>query len=342
MKKTLLVIASILIVAGGGIAIWAYSEVYAPKQLWSGPESHKYIYVPSDADYDDWKAIVQDSLPGIQSFWFEVVSERMNLESHIYPGRYKIERNISLIELNKKFRSAQQDPLRLVIPVKWRAEEIAALVSQSIEADSSEIMRSLLQLKNNGVSGNVDECFFLIPNTYELYWNTAGKTFAHRMQKESQAFWERDNRKEKANSLGLSPEEVYTLASIVYRETSVAEEMPQIAGVYLNRLEKGIALQADPTVKFAVQDLGLRRILNRHLKIESPYNTYKYPGLPPGPISMASIQSIDAVLNANEHEYLYFCAKPDSSGRHNFSKTYNAHLVNAQKFHNWLNKRNIR
>lgn len=342
MKKALFITSGLLGLIVIAVAIWGYFSIYSPKPLWHSEQANKDIYVSSDATYSDWKSLLKDSFPAMNEYLFEQLSEQMNLQSHIYPGRYKIPKKMSLLELNKKFRSGSQDPVKVVIPVKWKAEEVAAIAARQIEADSADIIQALYQLQFEGDQQMNSVYSALIPNTYELYWNTDGKKFAERMKKESQSFWNRNDRLNKASKLGMTVDEVYTLASIVYRETSVEEEFSDIAGVYLNRLNAGIALQADPTVKFAVGDLGLRRILKTHLLIDSPYNTYKYPGLPPGPISLASIQSIDAVLNANDHEYLYFCAKPDSSGRHNFSKTYHAHLINARKFHNWLNSRNIK
>ncbi|HFB99774.1 MAG TPA: endolytic transglycosylase MltG, partial [Phaeodactylibacter sp.] len=180
-----------------------------------------------------------------------------------------------------------------------------------------------------------------IPNTYEFFWNTNAKQFFEKMKKEQGIFWKKNNREKKAADLNMTKAEVYTLASIVERETNQNDEKKRIAGVYLNRLKKGILLQADPTVVFATRDFAARRVLNRHINFDSPYNTYKYAGLPPGPISMASISSIDAVLNAEKHSYLYFCAKPDNSGHHAFAKTLAGHNRNANKFRNWLNKQRI-
>jgi UPF0755 protein len=170
-----------------------------------------------------------------------------------------------------------------------------------------------------------------IPNTYEVYYNVSPEGLLEKMHDEYEAFWNTE-RKEKAAKIGLTPVEVATLASIVQAETIKEDEAPIIAGLYLNRLKKGIALQADPTLKFAVGDFSLKRILNVHKEIESPYNTYKYPGLPPGPISMAEINSIDAVLNYTSSNYYYMCAKEDFSGRHNFTNSYEEHMRNAAKY----------
>ena len=179
-----------------------------------------------------------------------------------------------------------------------------------------------------------------IPNTYELFWNTSPKKLVERMATEHDKFYDK-LRKEKMKALELSSEEVYTLASIVQKETLVSAEKPRVAGVYINRLKRGQLLQADPTVVFASGEFGLRRVLNKHLAIDSPYNTYKYEGLPPGPIAMPDITTIDAVLNYEKHKYLYFCASPDNSGKHLFAKTLVQHNRNADKYRAYLNKRRI-
>ncbi|HWL00047.1 MAG TPA: endolytic transglycosylase MltG, partial [Parapedobacter sp.] len=180
-----------------------------------------------------------------------------------------------------------------------------------------------------------------VPNTYELYWNTTTEQFADRMHNEYEKFWN-DERRQKAETINLNPQEVAVLASIVKGEALHTDEMPAIAGLYLNRLRKGMLLQADPTVIFANNDFTIRRVLYRHLRTDSPYNTYLYRGLPPGPIMMPSIAAIDAVLNYQQHDYIYMCAKDDFSGYHNFAVTQAEHNINARKFQQALNERNIK
>lgn len=180
-----------------------------------------------------------------------------------------------------------------------------------------------------------------IPNTYEVYWNTSAKNFMNRMKKEYDRFWN-DSRKAKAKEIGMSPVEVAILASIVEEETAAYDEYPVVAGLYINRLKRNIPLQADPTVKFAWGDFTLQRILFSHLEIDSPYNTYKHTGLPPGPLRIPSIKGLDAVLNYQKHSYLYMCAKEDLSGRHNFAKTLAEHSRNAKKYQAELNRRKIK
>jgi UPF0755 protein len=179
-----------------------------------------------------------------------------------------------------------------------------------------------------------------IPNTYKVYWNTSEEAFVKKMKTEHDRFWNAD-RLAKAEALELSPKEVYTLASIVEKETLAKSEKNRIAGLYLNRLKRNMLLQADPTVVFAVGDFGIRRVLNKHLELDSPFNTYKNMGLPPGPIYMPDISTIDATLSPEEHNYIFFCARPDNSGLHAYAKTNAQHAANARKYHSWLNKQQI-
>jgi UPF0755 protein len=220
---------------------------------------------------------------------------------------------------------------------------LAGMISKKLESDSASISKLLDSadfVKKYGFNTeNVYTMF--IPNSYELYWNTSAEKFFERMHSEYQKFWNAD-RKAKAEQIGFTPIEVSILAAIVDGEALHDQEMPVIAGLYMNRIKRGMRLEADPTVIFAAQDFTIRRVLNKHLRIDSPYNTYLKAGLPPGPISMPSIKAIDAVLNYETHNYLYMCAKEDFSGYHNFASTFSAHLINARKFQQALNERNIK
>ncbi|MEA3317340.1 MAG: endolytic transglycosylase MltG, partial [Bacteroidota bacterium] len=235
-----------------------------------------------------------------------------------------------------------QKPLKLVFNNIRNIENLAGRVAKKIEADSSAIVNLMHNnkfIEELGFNKYTYTCIF-IPNTYEFWWNTSAKSFVLRMHKEYLKFWNTE-RKAKAKKLNLSKEEVITIASIVDEETYKNDEMPRIAGVYINRLRKRIPLQADPTIKFAVGDFSIKRVLTKHLKTESPYNTYKHYGLPPGPISIPSIAAIDAVLNYEHHKYLYFCAKDDFSGYHNFAKNLYEHNRNARAYRRALNKKRI-
>jgi len=221
-------------------------------------------------------------------------------------------------------------------------EQFSGRISEQIEADSIEIIKFLSKKENISKYGfnNATIVSLFIPNTYEIYWNISVANFVERMAKEYKKFWNY-YRKQKAKNMSLSQSEVSTLASIVEEETIKNDEKSRVAGVYVNRLKKRMRLQADPTIKFALKDFSIKRILKRHLKVESDYNTYTNSGLPPGPINIPSISSIDAVLNYEKHTYYYFCAKEDFSGYHNFAKTLRQHNSNARKYQKELGKKRI-
>jgi UPF0755 protein len=238
---------------------------------------------------------------------------------------------------------SQNVPVRLTINKKRLVSETATYVSPQFEFEEAELLQLLTSDSFLGAHGfsRPHALDVFVPNTYHIWWNSTAEELYLRLKKEYDKFWTGE-RLEKAARLDLTPQQVTTLASIVEEETNVEDEKPVVAGVYLNRLRKNMLLQADPTVKYALKDFGLRRILNRHLEVESPYNTYKYVGLPPGPICIPSIASIDAVLSPEQHEYLYMCASADFSGRHAFAKTLAQHNQNAAAYQAELNRRGIR
>ena len=247
---------------------------------------------------------------------------------------------MSNYDLVKLLRSGKQEPVKLVI-IKFRLkEDLAGFVSEKLEADSATLITSLnddVYLRSFDFNQQNAMSLF-IPNTYEFYWNTSADQFFKRMKKEYDRFWS-EQRREKAASLNLTPVQVISLASIVEEETNYEPEKSRIAGVYLNRIHDNMLLQADPTVKFALKDFSITRILNTHLSFVSPYNTYLNKGLPPGPICTPSVRTIDAVLNAEQNDYLYFCADPERPGTHVFAKTYHDHQLNAKKYQRWLSER---
>lgn len=326
------------------VAILAYrvlNKIYGSNVRLKEKET-THIYIPTGSAKKD---VIQmlDTSNIIQSMNnFKWLAEKKNYYSHIHPGRYLIEDGMSNNALINLLRSGRQNPVDLIFNNIRKKEELAGIVSDQIEADSSIII-SLLNdkeyLQQYGFNPQTAPAMF-IPNTYELYWNTSAREFMERMHSEYERFWD-EAKRNKAEKIGLSPVEVTTLASIVEEETTKAEEMPRIAGVYMNRLEKGMPLQADPTIKFAIGDFSVNRILDKYLESDSPYNTYKYAGLPPGPISFPPIAAIEAVLNYEDNDYLYFCAKPDFSGYHNFSKSHNQHIRNAKKYQEALNQKRI-
>ncbi len=301
-----------------------------------------FVYIPTGASFDQ----VVDSLSqgGFISDpeSFRWLAEKMKYKrTTMRPGRFEIEPGWSNRRLIQHLRAGEQAPVNVVLNNERLPEEVAGCVAGFLEPDSLELLEAMRDPAVLSELGRTPENLIamFIPNTYQMYWNTTPTIFLKRMVKEHDAFWSKSNRLEKARALGMTPEEVYTLASIVERETNTVAEKPAIAGVYLNRLKIGMLLQADPTCVFATRDFEARRVTQFHTTFDSPYNTYLYKGLPPGPISMASISSIDAVLNPQKHDYLYFCAKPDESGTHQFAASYSAHLVNARRFQNWLEQR---
>lgn len=343
MKKIVISLFVVALLAGAYVAYKAYDYIYAPNVPQYLDEDH--LYIPTGTNYDSLLVILKRGNFLIDPGSFDTVADWMKFkERTLSPGRYRILGGWSNRTLIQHIRSGNQDPVEVTYNNVRTIEELAGKVSTYIEPDSLEILmamkretwlRSLGYTRENALS-------MYIPNTYELYWNTTVDAFLHRMNKENQKFWESNNRLEKAKNLNLTPSEVYTLASIVEKETRLSSEKRRIAGVYLNRLEKGMLLQADPTVVFAVGDFTLRRVLNKHLAYDSPYNTYLYKGIPPGPISMPEIETIDAVLNPEQHDFIFFCAEPGYNGAHAFAETLPGHMANARRYQQWLHENQIK
>lgn len=303
------------------------------------------VKIPTGSDFDEVVEILKNGGFIEDENSFRWVADKMSyIQNPMRAGQYKIEAGISNRKLISILRGFPQTPVQLVIHNKRTLEQVAGFLGTQFEADSLDFLNVIMDEEFWSEQGYTLETAMsaFIPNTYQIYWTISPKDFYLRMIKEHDAFWEKENRKAKAAALGYTPAEVYTLASIVETESQHKPERPRIAGVYVNRLRIGIPLQADPTLVFAMRDFSLRRILTVHTQIDSPYNTYKNAGLPPGPIYMSSISSIDAVLNAEKHDYLYFCAKPDLSRTHNFAKTLSGHNVNARNYQRWLNQQGIR
>ncbi len=341
VKIWIVIIIVLIIIVAGSIVLNKYNDIFN-KNVRIENSDYKFIYVPTGADFNTLFSILTNDSLLIDTASFKWLAKKKNLTNHIYAGRYKIHKSMCNNDLINMFRSGNQSPIKLSF-IKLRTKnQLAGVVSKQIESDSISILNllnndSLIQLL--GMTKATIMSIF-IPNTYEFYWNTSANAFINRMIKEHNAFWT-DDRINKANKIGLSKEEVSTLASIVEEETIMNDEKPRMAGVYINRIKKGIPLQADPTLKFALQNFAKRRITNRDKEVDSPYNTYANRGLPPGPICLPSISSIDAVLNYTKHGYYYFCAKDDFSGYHNFSKSLRQHNLYANKYHRALNKRRI-
>ena len=301
-----------------------------------------YLYIPTGSNLDDVVAIIkaQQILNNTESFKW--VASKMNFKN-IKPGKYKITKGLSNIELVRLLRSGKQEPIKLTFQNIRLKTDFAGYIGKNFEIDSLAFLNMLDSIdlvRQYGFDEETIFCMF-IPNTYEMYWNTSKEKFFERMQKEYVKFWHTE-RIAQAKTIGLSPVQVSILASIVDQEALLNREMVRIAGVYMNRLNRGIKLEADPTVIFANGDFTVKRVLYKLLQKDSPYNTYKYSGLPPGPICMPSVAAIDAVLHFEKHNYIYFCAKEDFSGLHNFASNVTEHQMNARKFQQALNNRGIK
>lgn len=337
-----LVYISFSVMVGGGLYIYKkYQHIFAPNVKLENVEA-RFLYIPTGSTIDDVVDILVNKGYLRDEKSFAWLAEKKNYKNHINSGRYLIKNKMNNNDLLDLLRSGKQEPVKVTFNNIRTKAQLAGKVSTYIEADSLSILSLLNDKATIAKYGFTDETMIsiFIPNTYELYWNTSAEGFLKRMAKEYKAFWTAD-RKAKAEKLSLSQSEVSALASIVQQETVKKDERPTVAGVYLNRIKRGIRLQADPTVIFAVGDFSIRRVLKKHLNYDSPYNTYKYAGLPPGPICIPSISSIDGVLNYQKHDYIYFCAKEDFSGYHNFAKSLRQHNQNARKYQRALNTARI-
>jgi len=291
------------------------------------------LYIPTNSDYQYVKNEIS-SLNVLKSKRaFNWLAKRLHYDENVHPGRYVLVDGMTNQQLINMLRMGYQTPVKVVFNNMRNVEQLAGRISEQIEADSLSIINEINSKED------VDATTF-IPNTYEFYWNTGAEDFVAKMVAEHNRFWN-ENRLHKADVLKLTPRQISILASIIDKETVKTSEMPRIAGVYINRLLKRWPLQADPTLVFALGDYNIRRVLDIHKNIDSPYNTYKYAGLPPGPICIPSIAAIDAVLNAEKHNYFYFCAKDDLSGYHVFARNITEHNKNAEKYRRALNKNKI-
>jgi UPF0755 protein len=300
------------------------------------------IYIPTGSSYSQVLDSLNTRIKIENQKIFNWMASKKKYPSQVKAGKYHLSNGMSYNEVINLLRSGRQTPVRVTFSIIRSLNELSGRVGKQIEADSAGIMEFLNEPANYSDDGFTRETVIaaFIPNTYEFFWNTDEKGFYNRMLKEYRKFWN-DDRLAKADEKGLTPVEVAILASIIDDEVLKADEKPRIAGVYLNRLERGIPLQACPTIKFAMNDFTITRVLNKYLQIDSPYNTYKYKGFPPGPVGCPTVQGIDAVLNAEEHDYLYFAAKADFSGSHNFSRTLTEHNRYAAIYQRELNKRKI-
>ena len=298
------------------------------------------IYIPSNASFqtliDSLKQ--KDAIGNVTSFAF--LAKMLGYQEKVKSGKYRLQKNMNNYDALRMLRAGSQTPVKLTFNHIRLQSDFNKRIAKDFAFSEEELQSHLdnpATAEKYGFKPQTILCMFL-PNTYELYWTTSPEKFVERMHQEYQRFWT-EERKQKAKKLGLSPIEVSILASIVDSETNKNEEKARIAGLYINRLEENMYLQADPTVKFALGNFELKRVLYRDLEVESPYNTYLNKGLPPGPISMPSLATIDAVLNYEKHDFFYFCAKEDFSGYHRFAKDKTEHDKNARLLHKALDMR---
>ena len=333
--------AYLYIAAFGMILIIALTVYYAMTSV-SDSDTVEYIYIDEDDTQDSVIAKIQPYANPIGMAGLKTIIRHSDYGKNIRTGRYAIEPSDGAITVFRRLKSGRQTSMSIVVPEVRTMDRLAGVLSHKLMLDSATIAEALTSEETCKHMG-YDTCTIaamFVPNTYDVYWNMSIEDLLERMRKEHDRFWKGD-REAKAAKMQLTPVEVATIASIIDEETSNNAEKPMIAGMYLNRLKAGMPLQADPTIKFALKQFELKRIYNKLLTTDSPYNTYQHQGLPPGPIKIASIKGIDAVLNYVDHNYLYMCAKEDFSGTHNFAHTYQEHLKNAAKYTKALNARGI-
>ena len=339
-KKIIIIIASILII----ISVFAY--VTYGKIYKKNVSQTAFLYIPSEADFDTVLELITPYIKNKKSFIW--VAEKKNYPNMVRAGKFEIKEGMNNDELVNHLRGGKQETVNLVFNNQDSLEKLAGRVATQIEADSLSVLIALKddEFLSSKKFSSVNALTMYIPNSYDFYWSTSAKEFRDRMFIEYNKFWNKE-RIEKAKEQNLTPLQVSTLASIVQKETAKVSERPKVAGLYLNRLKDFWPLQADPTIIFAVkqeqgQDVEIKRVLNKDLTIDSPYNTYTNFGLPPGPIGMPDISSINAVLNPIDHKYYYMCASVDKLGEHVFAKTLSQHNVNARKYQNWMNQQGIK
>lgn len=333
-------VIALLVILVGGVCFCAYRMAWVPN---FEVKETTHIYVDGEKDFEALCRQLTDSALCTRISSFKRLAGLMHYPDNMKTGRYAVLPGMSNIRLLDNLHRGHQVATRLTFNNIRSKEDLAERLDAQLMLRGEEVLCLLNDTAFCASLGFTPETIttMFIPNTYEVYWNISAEKLMRRMKKEYDSFWS-IARREKAAKLGLTPIEVSVLASIVEEETAVADEYPIIAGLYLNRLHRGIPLQADPTVKFAVGDITLQRVLFEHLEVDSPYNTYKHTGLPPGALRIPSVRGIDGVLSPMEHRYLYMCAKEDFSGRHNFAVTLAEHNRNASRYQAELNRRKIR
>lgn len=343
LRRILFVVLLMGLLAGGAFSYMVYRAFFIPNTNFNNAEA--YVYIPSNATFEDVKTLVAPLVEDVDTF--VAAAERKGYATHVKGGKYAIVKGMNNNQIINALRSANI-PVKVSFNNQESLQKLAGRIAAQIEADSTELVKVFTDkdfLEQNNF--NLDQALALyIPNSYEFFWNTTAESFRKRMLDEYHKFWTTD-RKNKAAQLGMTPAQVVSLAAVVQKETAKVDERPRVAGLYLNRLKNGILLQADPTVIFAIKketgnyDTVIKRVLYKDLEMESPYNTYKNAGVPPGPITMPDISSIDAVLNPEKHNYLYMVANVQNFGYHMFAENLAKHNQNKIQYIQWLNQQNI-
>ena len=339
-KKLLLIIATFVFAVGIGAGIYIYNSIFKANTTEEG-----FVYIATGSSFEEVQESLNPFLSNPKSF--ELIANRKNYPNVIKPGRYKISKGMNNNELVNLLRSGQQTPLIVSFNNQDNLKKLAGRISIQIEADSISLLEAFNDVEFQSNAGFTEQTIIamFLPNSYEFYWNTSAEQFRDRMLKEYKRFWNED-RVKAAQQRNMTPIEASTLASIVHKETALASERPRVAVLYLNRLKDNWPLQADPTIIFALkakfgENYTVKRVLNKDLLIDSPYNTYKNAGLPPGPIGMADMSALNAVLKPESHNYYYMCASIEQFGAHEFASSLAQHNKNARKYQNWLSKQGV-
>ncbi len=338
MKRKFFISSMLLIVAVAVVGILAYHNFFSPAVT-----ERFTLVLRSDETHEEKMAKVKKNINF--DLAFDIYAKYINLDRGIEAGTYTFDAGMTAIQVARTLKFGSDNSVRLVINNARTPEALAGKIASQVDADSLSILRALRSeelMKEFGYDSAEAMFSIFLPNTYQVYADVTPEALVRRMKQESDKFWGAESRMSKLERSGLTPYEAMVLASIVHEETNAKEEMARVAGVYINRLQRGMLLQADPTLKYAAGDPTIKRVLDKHKTIDSPYNTYMYLGLPPTPIAMPDMAAIEGVLNYEEHNYLYFCARPEMDGRHNFARTLSEHNRNAAAYHRALDRMKIK
>ena len=338
MKRKFFISSMLLIVAVAVVGILAYHNFFSPAVT-----ERFTLMLRSDESYEEKMAKVKKNINF--DLAFDIYAKYINLDRGVEAGTYTFDAGMTAIQVARTLKFGSDNSVRLVINNARTPEALAGKIASQVDADSLSILMALRSeelMKEFGYDSAEAMFSIFLPNTYQVYADVTPEALVRRMKQESDKFWGNESRISKLERSGLTPYEAMVLASIVHEETNAKEEMARVAGVYINRLQRGMLLQADPTLKYAAGDPTIKRVLDKHKIIDSPYNTYMYLGLPPTPIAMPDMAAIEGVLNYEEHNYLYFCARPEMDGRHNFARTLSEHNRNAAAYHRALDRMKIK